>query len=400
MKIKAPKVGFRQADIEKSLKKNTDISVFVKGNEYFISNYMNNKGKIDPKWTDGKIIYVLDKDGKDHKVTYDSIESIEEGAVLEGRVQIKRKYGSKAGVRTNKNAPLRNSILMEFGSGVVTEEDLMSILTKVGEDLGKPYNRKKWFRNNERYFSKIKTTEGTSWTLSRYGRKVYDSVLEPDKRIIMEKLDNSYDEFLENSGNATPGSVNGMGNTALPSSNEAGSGDIPHQLTGDATSGIGATAGVKEAKEKWHGTRTTGEHAKKVIKELKMKKDPKTGEYCSEKKELYVSPIGKGDWEVSFKPSSSEYKIYKDLGESKTFSSFSDFVNESINTKLRSKISVLLKKNGIENLKDYEIAGGEFLAKDLDTAKKIADEVAGEYTATIYDDRKTKDGKIPMMITK
>lgn len=88
--------------------------------------------------------------------------------------------------------------------------------------------------------------------------------------------------------------------------------------------------------------------------------------------------------------------------------SFSEFVkekelskvNESINMRRRSKIVSELKRNGIENNIDYTFTGGEFLASDMESAKDIADALAGKFKVTIYDNRKTRDGEVPVMITE
>lgn len=106
--------------------------------------------------------------------------------VNEARINIKRKYGQRGSIKTIQKAPLRNSILNKIGNKVVTEEDMKNLLSKVEEDLGKPYNQTKWFRNNKRYFDKIKTSEGWSYKLSKYGKKVYDSIQNGNKKMITE----------------------------------------------------------------------------------------------------------------------------------------------------------------------------------------------------------------------
>jgi len=261
MEIYAPTNGFSETILEPILKKNKDIAIITdRGEEFYISSWMHKRGKLTSEYSDGEAVYPLNKDGGPETVKFKDIQIVKE-SVNEDRVRIKRKYGTKGELKTNKNAPLRNSILNQFGKGVVSEEDLQSILTKVEEDLGKSYDKKKWFRNNKRYFARIRTNEGYGWVLSKYGKRVYDSIRNPDKRMVVEsdkeeivrsidmdiKIPKShfrkFDEFiLENSPDSTLGSVNGMGNTALPGPNgEPGSGDIPHQLTGD----VGPTGGVE-----------------------------------------------------------------------------------------------------------------------------------------------------------
>ena len=80
--------------------------------------------------------------------------------------------------------------------------------------------------------------------------------------------------------------------------------------------------------------------------------------------------------------------------------SLNEYTNESINSRVRSKIVVFLKKQGYKNGEDYEYSTGEFIANDLETAQKMADAIGDEFRVAIYDDRKTKDGKVPMMIVE
>jgi hypothetical protein len=75
-------------------------------------------------------------------------------------------------------------------------------------------------------------------------------------------------------------------------------------------------------------------------------------------------------------------------------------LDESIDSRVRSKIVVHLKNQGIEHGEDYDYSGGEFLAKNMDVAQNIADAAADKFRVVIYDDRITKDGKIPMMIVE
>lgn len=75
-------------------------------------------------------------------------------------------------------------------------------------------------------------------------------------------------------------------------------------------------------------------------------------------------------------------------------------IEESINPKVRSKIVVHLKNQGILHGEDYDYSGGLFLAKNMDVAQNIADAAADKFRVAIYDDRITKDGKVPMMIVE
>lgn len=75
-------------------------------------------------------------------------------------------------------------------------------------------------------------------------------------------------------------------------------------------------------------------------------------------------------------------------------------INESIDTRKRSRIVNVLKRNGIEYNIDYTIKGSEFIVDDIESANDIADALAGKFKVTIYHDRKTRDGSIPVMITE
>jgi hypothetical protein len=79
---------------------------------------------------------------------------------------------------------------------------------------------------------------------------------------------------------------------------------------------------------------------------------------------------------------------------------FDEFVNESINQRVRAEIVVQLKSEGLMFGEDYEYSGGIFYARDMETAQAMADAIAGKFRCAIYDDKITKDGKVPMMIVK
>jgi hypothetical protein len=79
---------------------------------------------------------------------------------------------------------------------------------------------------------------------------------------------------------------------------------------------------------------------------------------------------------------------------------FDEFINESIDQRVRAAIVVQLKSEGIIFGEDYDFSVGTFYANDMETAQAMADAVAGKFRCAIYDDRITKDGKVPMMIVK
>ena len=79
---------------------------------------------------------------------------------------------------------------------------------------------------------------------------------------------------------------------------------------------------------------------------------------------------------------------------------FDEFINESVDMRTRAAIVVHMKQDGLEFNEDYTFSGGMFLAKDMETAQAMSDSIAGTFQCTIFDDKATPDGKIPMMIVK
>ena len=85
-----------------------------------------------------------------------------------------------------------------------------------------------------------------------------------------------------------------------------------------------------------------------------------------------------------------------EVGENHTDES----VDESIDMRTRSEIVVHLKKDGINFNDDYTFNVGTFYAKDMETAQAMADSIAGTFQCTIFDDKITPEGTVPMMIAK
>ncbi len=79
---------------------------------------------------------------------------------------------------------------------------------------------------------------------------------------------------------------------------------------------------------------------------------------------------------------------------------FEEFISESIDSRVRSKITVLLKSEGIIFGEDYDYVNSLFMAKDIETAREMADALVGEYRVMIYDDKVDNEGKVPMMIAQ
>jgi hypothetical protein len=75
-------------------------------------------------------------------------------------------------------------------------------------------------------------------------------------------------------------------------------------------------------------------------------------------------------------------------------------LDESINTRLRSEIFVNLKRAGFVPDEDFEYAGSQLLAIDMETAKEIVDDLSDKYEFSIQDKRITKEGKVPINVGK
>jgi hypothetical protein len=106
--------------------------------------------------------------------------------VNESRSQIKRQYGQYAKIRVNEAAPIRNRILNFVGNRFVTEEEMKSQLTKITEEVGKDFDQRTWFKNNKRYFESFENRGQSVWTLSKYGKRVFEFINKPKQNIIME----------------------------------------------------------------------------------------------------------------------------------------------------------------------------------------------------------------------
>lgn len=113
---------------------------------------------------------------------------------LTERHQIKRQYGQYEAKHVNANAPVRDSIVKFVGEKSVSEKEIKDFLSTLAEDRGKSINSSTWFKNNNKYFQS--TSEG-SLTLSKYGKRVLEYVIEQDKN---KKL-NEEAELNENAFN-------------------------------------------------------------------------------------------------------------------------------------------------------------------------------------------------------
>jgi len=83
----------------------------------------------------------------------------------------------------------------------------------------------------------------------------------------------------------------------------------------------------------------------------------------------------------------------------KHIKSYKEILNESINSRVRSKIVKLLKTQGIQHKVDYEYSAGHFLVPTIEAAEDIADAIGDKFHVTILD-RKGKEGNTLVMITE
>lgn len=100
--------------------------------------------------------------------------------INEAREQIKRKYGEYSSIRVNETAPIRNEIIRFVNKRFVTEEELKMFLTKLSEDRGKDLDARQWFSRNERYFESFQNRGQQVWTLSKFGKRVYEFIKRND----------------------------------------------------------------------------------------------------------------------------------------------------------------------------------------------------------------------------
>jgi hypothetical protein len=106
--------------------------------------------------------------------------------VNEGRSQIKRHYGQYSKIRVNEKAPIRNKVINFVGKRFVTEEEMKSHLTTITEDIGKEFDQRKWFKNNQRYFESFENRGQKVLTLSKYGKRVHEFINKPKDNTLME----------------------------------------------------------------------------------------------------------------------------------------------------------------------------------------------------------------------
>lgn len=79
--------------------------------------------------------------------------------------------------------------------------------------------------------------------------------------------------------------------------------------------------------------------------------------------------------------------------------SFEDFINEKKKPKAITEVERILKKSSkVKVNKDYEIVDNYIIAKDVDSADKVAFVLRGQYDVMIDDDKPMDDGRIKVTI--
>lgn len=113
--------------------------------------------------------------------------------VLEGRRQIKRKYGEKSSIYVYEKSSIRNRVIDFIGRRFVTEEELLNFLNQISEEKkedGKIFKAKSWLKANNRYFESFNNRGQKVTVLSKYGKRILDKIINPEKnkQIVTESI--------------------------------------------------------------------------------------------------------------------------------------------------------------------------------------------------------------------
>ena len=108
---------------------------------------------------------------------------------LNERVQIKRKYRQYEAYKINSQAPIRNRIIEFVADRYVTNEELKNFLTTIEEDRGKAIDQRQWFNRNEKYFTSTKNEGQKMWSLSKFGRRIFEYIIKSQQTKINEMKD-------------------------------------------------------------------------------------------------------------------------------------------------------------------------------------------------------------------
>jgi len=156
------------------------------------------------KFNSGKDVYATDEDGEEYEVNKKFVDVVE-SEVNEGRQQIKRKYGDYSAIRVNEKTPVRNKVIEFVGKRFVTEEELITFLTQLTEERGKDLNKKQWFDRNEKYFESFTNRGQKVMTLSKYGKRILDGIVNPskNKQMVTESIGLFKSELFESLNEST-----------------------------------------------------------------------------------------------------------------------------------------------------------------------------------------------------
>ena len=112
-----------------------------------------------------------DKPGYQKSIVFESEE------INEGKTQIKRKYGEHGAINVYERGPIRNRIIEFVKNKFVTEVELKDFVKSLIEERGVEFNSNQWFTRNKKYFESFENRGQQVWTLSKYGKRVYEYIV-------------------------------------------------------------------------------------------------------------------------------------------------------------------------------------------------------------------------------
>jgi hypothetical protein len=112
-----------------------------------------------------------DKPGYQNSIVFESEE------INEGKTQIKRKYGEHGAINVYERGPIRNRIIEFVKNKFVTEVELKDFVKSLIEERGVEFNSNQWFARNKKYFESFENRGQQVWTLSKYGKRVYEYIV-------------------------------------------------------------------------------------------------------------------------------------------------------------------------------------------------------------------------------
>tara|TARA_R110001592_G_scaffold120545_3_gene324967 strand:- start:45490 stop:45927 length:438 start_codon:yes stop_codon:yes gene_type:complete len=129
--------------------------------------------------------------------------------ITEKKIQIKRRYTEKYPSKTiSSNAKVRSVVLDAIKDGIITSDELKTILKEVGAN-----NR--WLSRNKKLFNISEEGGVSSYKLSPYANKILKALMIEDVQLNPNM------------------NIQGMGDTKFPEGDNVGSGDIPFDLNSE-----------------------------------------------------------------------------------------------------------------------------------------------------------------------